>query len=131
MSLKNIKKFDFQTVFQPTSSFWVINDLSLLGHPVKRIFFNKSNEKEVRGNHAHKECWQTLVCLEGKIVLKFKNGKEEMTLKLQAKGEAVTMPPMIWGSQEYEKKSYLMVLCSHIYDPEDYIKDYKNYLTKV
>ena len=131
MSLRNIKKFVFEVVPQPLNSFWVINDLNSLQHPVKRIFFSKSKEKELRGDHAHMHCWQTLVCLEGKIIVSFDDGKEKTSISLESEGEAVTMPPKIWSSQEYDKDSYLMVLCSHIYDSEDYERDYQEFLKKV
>ena len=41
--MKSYKTFTFQDVPQPLSSFWIINDLEILDHPVKRIFFNKSH----------------------------------------------------------------------------------------
>ena len=111
------------------SSFFVVNDLNLLEHPVRRIFFISSQQKESRGDHAHIKCWQTLVCLGGKITVTVNDGihKEKLNLKFT---EAVTIPPMIWSCQDYEIGSNLMVLCSHKFDEEDYIRDYKLFLKK-
>jgi len=129
--MKSYKTFTFQDVPQPLSSFWIINDLEILDHPVKRIFFNKSHQEEIRGDHAHLDCWQTLVCLEGQIKITLDNGKSKEDYILQKKGEALTIPPKIWGTEKYESGSYLMVLCSHKYDEKDYIKDYKVFLNEI
>tara|TARA_B110000014_G_C20126352_1_gene600408 strand:+ start:6844 stop:7239 length:396 start_codon:yes stop_codon:yes gene_type:complete len=129
--MKNLKTFNFQNIPQPQSSFWIINDLSALEHPVKRIFFNKSEEDEIRGDHAHHQCWQTLVCLDGIIEVTLDDGQEKLHFSLNKKGLALTIPPKIWGTQEYEANSYLMVLCSHEYSERDYIKDYDVFLEEV
>ena len=37
----------------------------------------------------------------------------------------IYMPPMIWGTQfDYSADAALLVLASHHYDPDDYIRDY-------
>ena len=129
--MTEFKTYTFQSVPQPKSIFWILNDLSILDHPVKRIFFNKSYEKEIRGDHAHFNCWQTLVCLEGKIKVTLDDGKNKNTFILENKGQALTIPPKIWGTEEYEPDAYLMVLCSKVYDKKDYIQDYQIFLNAI
>ena len=128
--MSKYKKFKFQVIPEGECFMWVINNLDDLDHPVKRIFFNKSKKKQKRGDHAHLICWQTLVCLEGQVQAYFDDGKEKHTFNLKS-GEAVTMPPYVWGTQIYGENSYLMVLCSHPYDEEDYERDYQSFLSKV
>jgi UDP-2-acetamido-3-amino-2,3-dideoxy-glucuronate N-acetyltransferase len=37
----------------------------------------------------------------------------------------IYMPPMTWGTQfDYSADAALLVLASHPYDPDDYIRDY-------
>ena len=39
------------------------------------------------------------------------------------------MPPMTWGSQfNYSPDAVLLVFASHYYDPDDYIRDYDEFL---
>ena len=128
--MSKYKKFKFLVIPQENSFMWIADNLDKLNHPVKRIFFNKSKKKEKRGNHSHLICWQTLVCLEGQIQANFDDGKEKHSFYLKP-CEAVTMPPSVWGSQIYDEDSFLMVLCSHPYDEEDYELDYEQFLYRV
>lgn len=39
------------------------------------------------------------------------------------------MPPMTWGAQyDYSKDAVLLVLASHVYDEEDYIHEYEEFI---
>ena len=130
MNFDEIKPFYFDEIKDDTTPriFWIINDLSSLNHQIKRIFFVKSEKGESRGRHAHKECWQTLVSLQGKIEVHLEDGNSKKEEKLDSPGKSITIPPGIWASQVYDKEAYLMVLCSHEYDENDYIRDYQEFL---
>ena len=40
------------------------------------------------------------------------------------------MPPLIWGTQyNYSRDALLLVFASDYYDPDDYIRDYNEFLT--
>ena len=44
----------------------------------------------------------------------------------------IYVPPLVWGSQfRYEAGSVLLVLASHPYDPDDYIREYDAFLMEV
>ena len=130
MNFNEIKPFYFEEFKDDTTPriFWIINDLSSLNHKVKRIFFVKCEQRESRGRHAHKDCWQTLVSLQGKIEVHLEDGKAKKKVKLDTPGKSITIPPGIWASQIYDKEAYLMVLCSHEYDEDEYIRDYQEFL---
>ena len=84
--------------------------------------------KEVRGEHAHKECHQLLVCLKGAVNCVVDNGKERHEVVLDTPEKALHLPPMIWGTQyKYTKDAVLLVLASHRYDADDYIRDYETF----
>ena len=86
--------------------------------------------KEVRGAHAHKECHQLLVCLKGSVACVVDNGTARAEHVLDSPGTALYMPPMIWGTQyKYSADAVLLVLASHGYDPDDYIREYDAFLT--
>ena len=39
------------------------------------------------------------------------------------------IPPMVWASQhEYTEETKLLVFASQFYDPDDYIRDYSEFL---
>lgn len=88
--------------------------------------------KEVRGEHAHRECHQFLVCVKGACTVVLDNGKERVEIRLDSPNIGVYIPPMIWALQyNYSSDAVLMVLASHKYDPNDYIRDYEEYLKEV
>lgn len=84
--------------------------------------------KEVRGEHAHRECHQLLVCLKGAVNCVVDNGCERAEYCLDSPEKALHVPPMVWGTQyKYSRDAVLLVLASHPYDPSDYIRDYDTF----
>lgn len=123
-----IRKIKFDEIINNEDlKMWVINDLSRIDHETRRIFFIDSMKQTSRGNHAHKSCWQTLINIRGDFSISVDDGSEKVHLKLDKTGEAVTIPPMHWCKQEYCKQSYLMVLCSKIFEEDDYIRNYDEF----
>jgi UDP-2-acetamido-3-amino-2,3-dideoxy-glucuronate N-acetyltransferase len=93
---------------------------------VQRYFvvFNVPS-KEVRGEHAHRECHQFLVCVHGECRLIVDDARTREEIVLNSPTIGVHIPPMVWGIQyHYSPDAVLMVLASEIYKPEDYIRDY-------
>ena len=85
-----------------------------------------------RGDHAHKACHQLLICLKGRVDCIVDNGRERAEVTLGSRDMALHLPPMVWGVQkEYHDDAILMVLASHEYDPDDYIRDYDEFLALV
>lgn len=85
--------------------------------------------KEVRGEHAHKECHQFLVCLRGRVAVVVDNGREREEVILNTPALGIHVPPMIWAVQyKYSEDALLLVLASHKYDPVDYIRNYDEFL---
>jgi len=99
----------------------------------KRYFlvFDVSS-KEVRGEHAHKELHQFLVCVKGSCSVMVDDGENREEYCLDSPGLAIHIPPMIWSVQyKYSQDAVLLVLASNIYDPDDYIRDYDQFLESV
>jgi len=91
-------------------------------YDIKRIFWITDTLKDVvRGRHAHIKCLQTYICLQGKILVESDDGYEKDS-KILNRGDAVTVPPLLWTSEKFlTGKDILLVICSHEYDPDDYI----------
>lgn len=128
-TIDSIQTFAFQQIAEEDCFMWVVNDLDLLPHPVKRIFFISPDIKMTKGNHAHLDCWQTLVCVKGQVNILSDDGANKKSFSLLSYGDAVTVPPGIWCSQEYQACSSIMVMCSHPYNEDDYIRDYEQFIT--
>lgn len=97
----------------------------------KRYFlvFNVSS-KEVRGEHAHKTLHQFLVCVKGSCSIMVDDGENREEHCLDSPGLAIHIPPMVWSVQyKYSLDGVLLVLASDIYDPDDYIRDYDQFIS--
>ena len=87
---------------------------------------------DVRGAHAHRACHQLLVCVQGSVNAVVDDGHERQEFVLDRPDVGLHMAPMIWGTQyRYSADAVLLVLASHPYDAEDYIRDHDLFLAEV
>ena len=98
---------------------------------VKRIFLvNGVPKNEVRGIHAHRECWQFLIAVAGSITVGFDDGTVAQELTLDQDDVGLLLPPLTYGKQfNFSSDAVLLVLASHSYDLNDYIDDYEEFLS--
>ena len=88
--------------------------------------------KDVRGAHAHRACEQFLTCQAGSVSVVVDDGLVREEVLLDDPGVGLYLPPMVWGIQyRYTPDAMLLVLASHPYEPEDYIRDYEDFLALV
>lgn len=98
----------------------------------KRVFTIRANKGDLRGNHAHKECKQFMMCLNGEVEILCKDGDKEVIFNLNKPNKGIMIPNDIWSKQKYLiKDTVLMVLCDLDYDENDYIRDYPEFLKYV
>jgi len=87
---------------------------------------------ETRGEHAHRECHQFLVCVRGSCAVVADDGVNRQEFMLDRPELGIYLPPMVWGIQyKYSADAVLMVFASHFYDGADYIRDYSEFLSVV
>jgi UDP-2-acetamido-3-amino-2,3-dideoxy-glucuronate N-acetyltransferase len=97
--------------------------------PKRFYFVHNVPSIDARGSHAHKECHQILFCISGQVRAIVDDGSIRKEFLLDSPSKGLYMPPMIWGTQyEYSADAVLLVLASHTYDSEDYIRDYSEFL---
>ena len=87
---------------------------------------------ELRGEHAHRECHQFLVCVKGHCSVIADDGTQRHEFVLDKPNVGAYLPPMTWGVQHnYSRDAVLLVFASHYYDNADYIRDYDEFLKQV
>ena len=100
--------------------------------PVRFFVVHHVPSGEVRGEHAHRECHQFLVCLKGRVHVLVDDGSNRQEVVLDRPELGVYIPPKIWGTQyRYSEDAALLVFASHRYDPDDYIRDYDTWIKVV
>lgn len=84
---------------------------------------------KVRGAHAHRKCQQLLVALKGSLNCMVDDGKNRQEFLLDSPERALYLPPFVWGVQyKFSPDAMLLVLASDLYDPDDYIRDYDQFI---
>jgi acetyltransferase-like isoleucine patch superfamily enzyme/dTDP-4-dehydrorhamnose 3,5-epimerase-like enzyme len=84
---------------------------------------------EVRGEHAHRELHEFLICLKGSCAIVLDDGATREELILNQPDLGLHIPPMVWALEyKFSPDAVLLVLASDIYDDKDYIRNYEEYL---
>ena len=87
--------------------------------------------RETRGEHAHRQCHQFLICVNGSVRVLADDGRSRREFTLDAPDVGLHLPPMTWGTQyKYSPDAVLLVFASHTYDDADYIRDYDDFLAE-
>ena len=114
-------KFD---IFNDIRGSLISIDLLKLEFIPKRVFSVFSVPKnEIRGNHAHYNTKQLVICLEGEIIVGMDDGNclKEIII---SPGESVFIDNLVWDYQKFlTDNSHILVICSTTYNQNDYIND--------
>ncbi|SVA96202.1 uncharacterized protein METZ01_LOCUS149056 [marine metagenome] len=99
---------------------------------ISRVFNVRADKDSIRGQHAHSECTQLLVCTNGSIEVSCDDGETQSIHILNKPYMGLLILPGVWVEQKYlENSSILTVLCDQPFNEEEYIRNYdefKNYL---
>jgi UDP-2-acetamido-3-amino-2,3-dideoxy-glucuronate N-acetyltransferase len=88
--------------------------------------------KDVRGEQAHRECHQFLICARGGCHVMVDDGRTREEIVLERPNVGLYIPPLRWSAQfQYSADALLLVFASHYYDPADYIRDYTEFQAMV
>ena len=96
---------------------------------IARVFVVRGVAGAIRGQHAHKVCTQLLSCSFGSVEVRCDDGCETAIHVLDQPHRGLLVPPGIWAQQTYlAADSVLTVLCDRPYEPDDYIRDYSDFV---
>jgi len=100
---------------------------------VKRVFYTYDIPSgESRGAHAHKECHQFLIAASGSFEVVLDDGVNKRTVFLNRPFFGLHIPPGIWAAEQgFSSGAICLVLASHGYDVDDYIRDYSQFIDYV
>ncbi|WP_181701983.1 WxcM-like domain-containing protein [Chthonobacter albigriseus] len=88
--------------------------------------------RETRGEHAHRECTEFLICVTGSCTVVADDGRNRQSFQLDSFDRGLLLPPGVWRTHfNYSPDAILLVFASHHYDPSDYIRDYDQFRAEV
>lgn len=97
---------------------------------IRRVYWITETEADLhRGFHAHKLNCQLLFCPYGKIDILLDDGQEKSRVTLEGPGKGLILMPGMWREMVWQESgSVLCVLASEYYDPDEYIRDYDEFI---
>ncbi len=96
---------------------------------IRRIFYTYDIPGgEARGAHAHKECHQFLIAGSGSFEVALDDGVNKRTVLLNRPFYGLHIPPGIWAAEQgFSSGSICLVLASHLFNEDDYIREYDEF----
>lgn len=125
-----IKKYTFQQHGDERGMLVALEEIKDIPFKIKRVYYMYATRPGVvRGMHAHKNLKQILICVSGECKLTLDDGTERVTVKLDKPYEGIFIANDMWREMyDFSEDAILMVLASELYDEEDYIRNYNDFL---
>ncbi len=128
----NYKIIDIPKINNTKGNIGVIEN-DTIPFDVKRVYYLfdvPSGAK--RGGHAHKKLKQVLIAISGSFDVVLKDGKSKEIVTLNRPDKGLLIENNIWRELEnFSSGSVCLVLASEEFSEEDYIRNYKEYLSFV
>ena len=100
---------------------------------IKRVYWIFDTDPDfVRGKHAHKNLEQLIIAIDGACEFVLDDGCKKANITLNRPDKALYIGKNIW--REMRNFSYgckLIVFASEHYNPNEYIRDYNEFLSEV
>ena len=100
----------------------------------KRVFYIYGSERDiVRGQHANRKTQFVLINVAGTSKVKVKDGEgNEAIFCLNRPHTGIYLPTMVWKDMyDFSEDSVLLVLASEHYDPDEYIRNYDEFVREI
>ncbi len=131
--MDNAKVIKLKGNIDERGSLVVVQGLEDIPFEIKRIFYiYGTNKDNVRGKHANRNSEFVLINLSGSTDIWVHDGKKEGLYTLNKPDIGLYLPKMTWKNMfNFSEDSILLVLASEIYNPEEYIKDFNEFIKEV
>ena len=133
LPVKEAKLIEFPEISDLRGKLTFAENPGLLPFAPKRFFMVYAVPgKDVRGEHAHRELHQFLICIKGSCAVVVDDGQNRCEVILDRPTLGLHVPPMVWATQyKFTSDAVLLVLASEVYKSEDYIRNYDEYMELV
>ncbi|MEI4768841.1 FdtA/QdtA family cupin domain-containing protein [Psychrobacillus sp. FJAT-51614] len=108
----------------------VIESNNQIPFDIKRVFYIYGTKEGVsRGFHAHHKTRQALICVAGSCKVYLDNTVRKEDVILDSPNKVLILEPNDWHEMyDFTPDCVLLVLASELYDSNDYIRDYQEFL---
>jgi hypothetical protein len=124
------KLLDLTKIHAESGDITAINNSELIPFETKRVYYlyDVPNRAD-RGAHAHKELFQLVVAASGSFDIELFDGVDKVKYTLNQPDQGLLIVPGIWRDlNNFSGGGICLVLASHEYDEEDYIRELDDFI---
>ena len=131
--LSNCRIFEIESFLDKRGALSYLQKGHGVPFPIERVYYlYNTKAKHIRGIHAHKKLEQIIFAVSGKFEIKLDDGESSKIIILDKPNKGLYVSPMIWRElTPLEDNGVCIVLASRKYEEDDYIHNYKEYLSLV
>ena len=113
-----------------TGNLTVVDNGKTTEFNTERVFFIYDIPGGVsRGGHAHKTLRELIIAASGSFEVYVNDGEREKTFLLNHPSKALLLPQGVWEElRNFSSGAIALVLASTPFQPEDYIRDYEQFI---
>ncbi len=125
-----ITTITFQSHGDDRGQLVALEEMKNIPFSIKRVYYMFDTTAGItRGCHAHKLLDQVLICVHGSCKVRLDNGLEKATVTLDKPFEGLYISNAMWREMfDFSADAVLLVIASALYDEDDYIRDYGEFL---
>lgn len=130
-TIDQVRKYEFQQKGDDRGHLVIIEGMQDIPFEIKRAFYIYGSDRDVvRGQHANRESEFVLINVTGTSKVKVVDGEgKEAIYSLDRPHIGLYIPTMIWKDMyDFSGDSVLLVLASTYYDPQEYIRNFEEFL---
>ena len=122
--------FELKPFYDEDGFLAVIEEEKQIPFKIKRIFYEYGVVgTSLRGKHANRNSRFCLIAISGSCDVIVEDGLHKITYKLDDPSKVLYLDKMIWKTMtNFENNCVLLVLSDCLYDKNEYIRDFNEYL---
>ena len=121
-------------IYDPRGNLTVAEQMKNVPFDVKRVYWTYDVPSgESRGGHAHKECVEFIIAVSGSFTVSLDDGRgNRKDYHLNHPWQGLLVNTGIWRTlEDFSSGAVCLVLASELYDEDDYIYEYEDFLEYV
>ena len=129
-TINDCKIIDLRKIHDPRGNLTPIEGNGDVPFDIKRIYYLYDVPSgESRGAHAHRELQQLIIAANGSFTITLDDGRNKKAYTLNRPYQGLLIAPGIWRDlDDFSSGAVLLCLASEHYAPEDYMRDYNDFL---
>lgn len=132
--MMNVQMLEFPQHGDDRGHLVVVEGLKDVPFEIRRVFYIYGSDSDVvRGCHANRKSEFVLINVAGQSKVRARDGLgNEAVFSINRPHTGLYLPKMIWKDMyDFSPDSVLLVLSSEPYDPQEYIRDYDEFVREV